>query len=248
MSNKNNNIDDTEKINILNKDKSYKIFDSIYLNYDFLNKILSFGQDILWRNKLVKIPKKQEKQVFLDLATGTGDILYTFLKKREDVTYAIGLDKSINMLKIAKNKSKKKTLTRQFSFLRGDANQIPTEDGTFDFATMAFGIRNITNPKIALRDIKRVLKSGGKVLILEFSLPPNRFFKFFFLFYLRNIVPLVGRIISGDKYAYKYLNETIKTFPYGESFCKIMEDSGFSNITFKPLTFGIATIYQGDKL
>ncbi len=234
-------------MDISNKDKSFKIFDSIYAKYDLLNRLLSFGQDILWRNKICKLPVKKEHQVLLDLATGTGDILFTFLKKRKDIKYAIGLDMSINMLKEAEKKSIYKNFNNKSSFLRGDANLIPISREKIDFATMAFGIRNITKPEVALKDIKRVLKIGGKAIILEFSLPKNSIMKLLFLFYLRNIVPLIGRIVSGDKYAYRYLNETIEDFPYGENFCRIMEQVGFSNVDFKPLTFGIATIYTGEK-
>ena len=209
--------------------------------------MLSFGQDIFWRNKICKVPDKKEDQVLLDLATGTGDILFSFLKKRKDIAYAIGLDMSINMLKEAEKKSIHKKFNKKAGFLRGDANQIPLSKEKADFATMAFGIRNITEPEVCLKDIKRVLKFGGKALILEFSLPKSKFMKFFFLLYLRNIVPIIGWLVSGDKYAYRYLNETIEDFPYGEAFCKIMENAGFSNISFTPLTFGIATIYQGEK-
>jgi len=236
------------KIDISNKDRSYKIFDNIYAKYDLLNRLLSFGQDIFWRNRICKLPKKKENQVLLDLATGTGDILFSFLKKRQDIKFAMGLDMSINMLNIAKIKSIKKNFNKKSSFIRGDANLIPLITEKVDFVTMAFGIRNITEPIIVLKDIKRVLKIGGKAIILEFSLPKSRIMKFFFLFYLRNIVPLVGRIVSGNKYAYRYLNETIEDFPYGKNFCNLMEDAGFSNISATPLTFGIATIYQGEKI
>jgi len=212
-----------------------------------LNRLLSLGQDILWRNKLVKLHEKGRGLHLLDLATGTGDILLTFLKKRKDMDLAFGLDMSENMLKLADKKIRDKGFEEKTLLIRGDANFVPISADNLDMASMAFGIRNITKPLIALKEINRVLKKGGKTYILEFSIPKSRIMRFFFLLYLRNIVPLIGGIVSGDMSSYRYLNKTIESFPHGKNFGKLMKEAGFVNIEYKPLTFGIATIYIGEK-
>ncbi|MEN8153161.1 MAG: bifunctional demethylmenaquinone methyltransferase/2-methoxy-6-polyprenyl-1,4-benzoquinol methylase UbiE, partial [Acidobacteriota bacterium] len=227
------------------KKKAWKIFDRIYKRYDLLNHVLSFGIDFRWRKKLSKLLKKQEGQYLLDLAAGTGDVIFSLLKHSPYIRRAVGLDMSFNMLGYGREKSKKNGHKNRADFIQGDANRIPAKNGKFDVATMAFGIRNVPDPEVALRDIGRVLKKGGTLLILEFSLPENKILKRLHLFYLRYFVPLMGKIISGDVEAYRYLNKTIEDFPYGEAFLKLMENSGFKDCEGFPLTFGAVTIYRG---
>ncbi len=234
-------------MDLANKDDAYRMFDRISGRYDLLNRLLSFGQDILWRRRLSKLPGFRQDQVFLDLATGTGDILFTFLKRRSDISHGIGLDMSSQMMQHAKRKATKKREEKRCAFIRGDANRIPGKSDRFDFTTMAFGIRNISDPQVTIDEIYRVLKPGGMVLILEFSIPPNPLFRPLFLFYLRRILPLVGMIVSGDSMAYRYLNESIEDFPYGRAFADLLDKAGFGDIALFPLTFGIATIYRGIK-
>ncbi|MCP5053511.1 MAG: bifunctional demethylmenaquinone methyltransferase/2-methoxy-6-polyprenyl-1,4-benzoquinol methylase UbiE [bacterium] len=229
----------------IDKAESFKIFDRIHKRYDLLNRIFSFGQDILWRNKLTRSIGKGENQQLLDLATGTGDVALTVLKRRSDVTYACGCDMSGNMLKLGKVKAAKRKMKRRISFLQGDAGNIPFGDHRFNAVTMAFGIRNVVDPSHVLKEIRRVLKENGTALILEFSLPSNKLIRWFHLFYLRRIIPNIGAIVSRDRHAYRYLNQTIETFPYGQSFCRLMEEAGLKQVRFTPLTFGVATIYQG---
>lgn len=227
------------------KKMAWKIFDRIYKRYDLLNHILSFGIDYRWRKKLSKLVNKKEGQYLLDLAAGTGDVIFSLFRHSPLIKRAVGLDMSFNMLSYGKGKSEKNGFRKRADFLRGDVNRIPVKDEKFDVATMAFGIRNVPDPEVALKDICRVLKKGGVLLILEFSLPKNRLLKMAYLFYLRFFVPLIGKIISGDIEAYRYLNKTIEDFPYGDAFLKLMENSGFKDCKAYPQTFGAVTIYRG---
>jgi demethylmenaquinone methyltransferase / 2-methoxy-6-polyprenyl-1,4-benzoquinol methylase len=229
------------------KETSSRIFDRIHKRYDLLNRLLSFGRDISWRNKLSRLIDKRDNQLLLDLAAGTGDVAFSFLKHAPQVKHVHGCDMSRNMLETARVKAIKKKMDSRITFIQGDASCIPYKNDTFDVITMAFGIRNVPDPSLVLKEMKRVLKQDGKVLVLEFSLPANPLLKKLHLFYLRNIIPYVGAVISRDKHAYRYLNRTIETFPYGESFCAVMKEAGFPDVRFIPLTFGAATIYRGEK-
>lgn len=227
------------------KKSAWKIFDRIYKKYDLLNHILSLGFDLRWRKKLSALMGEKKGGALLDLATGTGDVLFSLIKHAGGFNRAVGIDMSINMLKYAVEKGKNKINKGKIDFVLGDANSIPVKTGSFDIATMAFGIRNISEPMMALKDIHRTLSRNGIALILEFSLPENGFLKKIHLFYLRYFLPVIGKIISGDIEAYRYLNRTIEVFPYGDQFIKLMEDSGFENCEKFPLTLGIVTIYKG---
>lgn len=229
------------------KKSAWKIFDRIYKKYDLLNHLLSLGFDFRWRKKLSTLIVEKEGGALLDLATGTGDVLFSLIKHSGGFKKALGVDMSFNMLKYAKKKSDKNGKSDDVEFVLGDANFIPVKTGSFDIATMAFGIRNISNPVTALKDIQRALGEGGRALILEFSLPENKFVKKIHLLYLRYFLPVIGKIISGDIEAYRYLNKTIEVFPYGDKFIKLMEDSGFTNCERFPLTMGVVTIYRGVK-
>jgi len=151
------------------------------------------------------------------------------------------------MLVFGMRKIHQRGLSAKYQLARGDATQLGVASDQFDALTISFGIRNTVDVPQALREIHRILNPEGRALILEFSLPSNRPFRAFYLFYFRNVLPKLGGLLSGDWYAYKYLNETVETFPYGEEFCALMRDAGFKNVRAFPLTFGIATIYQGDK-
>lgn len=222
------------------------MFDRIVPTYDFLNRVLSFGQDKAWRSASAKSFPKGNGFKVVDVATGTADQLISILKYHKIKT-AVGLDKSNEMLSIARNKIIKQKFDKYTALIQGDALSIPLKNKSVELVTISFGIRNFSDLNKALSEVKRVLKPKGKIIILEFSIPKNHFIKYIYLFYLRNLVPFVGSIISGNRHAYSYLNKTIETFPYGEEFCKIMQDAGFSNVNFKQLSFGIATIYEGDK-
>lgn len=224
----------------------YKMFDRISGRYDLLNRLLSFRRDVAWRKKLLKLLPNRENLKILDLATGTGDVLLT-LVENNNVVSGVGLDMAPKMLKLAKLKISKNNLQDKLSLIHGDAVNIPFDDSSFDVVTIAFGIRNVTNVNQSLSEMYRVLSENSKALILEFSLPKSRLIKSFYLFYFRKILPFIGGIISGDSYAYKYLNQTVESFPYGEDFCELMRNAGFKTVKQYQLTSGIVSIYEGIK-
>ena len=225
----------------------WHMFDRIARRYDLLNHLLSVGQDIRWRKKVARFLTEKSDQYILDLATGTGDQLLYLLKSTDRIDKALGTDLAKEMLTIGREKIRKKQLENRIVLEEGNAEQIRYEDNTFDAVTIAFGIRNVLNVKQSISEMYRVLKPEGRVLILEFSLPKNRILRRIYLFYFRYILPHIGAIISKDGYAYRYLNETVEKFPYGDDFCKILVAEGFEKVSRQPLTFGIATIYHGDK-
>ncbi len=223
------------------------MFNSISKRYDLLNRLLSFGLDIQWRNKLSDQLAKRDNMKVLDLATGTGDVLITFVKRHTSIVQAIGLDMAQGMLDVGNDKLARLGLSNTITLQHGDANHILFAENTFDNISMSFGIRNVEEPVQVLKEMNRTLKSGGHGLILEFSMPDNALIRFFHIFYLRYCVPVIGWVFSGNYKAYKYLNQTIEDFPYGDDFCTLMQTAGFTNIKRTPLLFGTATIYQGEK-
>lgn len=223
------------------------MFDKIAHRYDLLNRLLSFGTDVRWRKRLARYLPNRDKLHILDLATGTCDVLLTLHKECPRLQSGIGVDMSGEMLVYGQRKIVQHGLEKTFQLARGDATQLAIASDCFDAVTISFGIRNTVDVPQALREMHRVLNAKGRALILEFSLPDNPLFRAFYLFYFRHVLPKLGGLVSGDWYAYKYLNETVETFPYGEAFCALMRDAGFKDVRAYPLTFGIATIYQGDK-
>ena len=226
---------------------AWRMFDRIAHRYDLINRLLSLGQDLLWRSAVAKCIPKKEKQIIVDIATGTADQLISIFRRLGKDHKAIGLDMSGEMLAIGRKKIIKQGLGRNAVLVHGDALKIPVSNCSVDAITITFGIRNLIDVEQGLREMHRILKPGGIVVILEFSLPENRLFRPVYLFYLRNILPAIGSFISGDNYAYRYLNKTVETFPYGEEFCKIMRSAGISQTNTIQLNFGIATIYKGWK-
>ena len=225
----------------------WRMFDRIARRYDLLNHLLSLGQDIRWRKKVGRLLPPGEDQFILDLATGTGDQLLYLFKDNQKIKRAVGIDLAKQMLAKGQIKIQKRKLDDQIALVEGNAQDIPYEDNVFDAATFAFGIRNMSDVDLSIAEIYRVLKPSGRVLILEFSLPANRLIRQLYFIYFRNLLPVLGSVISGDKYAYRYLNQSVETFPYGEDFCELLENGGFKQVKMKKLTFGIATIYYADK-
>lgn len=223
-----------------------RMFDSIAPYYVLLNHILSFGWDFLWRRKLAKAVNNKKLKV-LDLATGTGDLLISLLRRNPNITEAVGLDISENMLAICRDRIAKHKLTERVSLVRSDAADSGLPDESFDVVTMGFGIRNTPDASKTLCEIHRLLRRGGKVLILEFSLPTNRIIRKCYLLYLRNFVPLLGRMLSGDKNAYSYLNTSVEKFYGMDDFSALMRKAGFVDVSAAPLTFGVVCIYRASK-
>lgn len=233
---------------ILPQPGSWRMFDDIASRYDFLNRLLSFGMDILWRRRLAGLLPDKRGQKVLDVATGTADVLLSLFQNNPHVQSGCGIDLAEKMMDIGRKKIARQGLEPHVTLHRGDANQIPFNDGTFDAATIAFGIRNMEEPARVLREMRRVLNKGGRALVLEFALPRNALIRRVYLVYLRHLMPLIGAAFSGHYRAYKYLNRTIEAFPCGEEFRALMAQAGFRNVKAYPLLFGVASIYQGDKL
>lgn len=223
------------------------MFDRIAGSYDLLNHLLSFGLDILWRKKVACFLSDRSDQHVLDLATGTADQLISLVRCSNKIASAVGIDMSKKMLEIGTSKIYKKKLQHLITLKEGDVVQPDFDDNSFDSVTMTFGIRNITDYKKSIAEMYRVLNNGGRLLILEFSLPEIKFIRTIYLIYFRHILPRVGSVISGDNSAYYYFNKTVETFPYGDDFCGLLTDAGFENVKAYSLTFGIATIYHADK-
>jgi len=219
------------------------MFDEISSSYDFVNRVLSFGQDLRWRKKLAKhLPLKPHLQI-LDLATGTGDQIAALYRAKLSIEKVVGIDLSEEMLAIGRKKLK---AIPAVTLLKGDAQKLSFVDESFDAASFSFGIRNVSNPSASLEEIYRVLRKRGRCLILEFSMPSS-WIRPFFLFYLRKILPRLGGALSKKRAAYKYLNQTIETFPSGEAFLTLMKNAGFSNLKALPMNFGSVTLYVGEK-
>jgi len=224
----------------------WKMFDAISPTYDRINRVLSFGMDRGWRKQVVKhLPSRKNLRI-LDLATGTGDQIIAMFDKGVSIESATGIDLSSEMLQVAQNKIGGKEYSKKVRLIRADAEKIPLENEIFDAATISFGIRNMADPLASLKEIYRVLKPSGRCLILEFSLPPS-LVRSFYLFYLRRILPKIGGLLSKQPAAYRYLNETIETFPSGKSFLALMELASFKSPRAYPMAFGGVTLYRGEK-
>lgn len=234
------------KDNTGKKQQVATMFNNISGTYDFLNHFLSFGIDIIWRKKAIKSLKKLQPKHILDVATGTGDFAFEAIKilNPEKIT---GVDISEGMLAVAKEKIAKRGLQHQFEVVLGDSERLPFHDASFDAVTVAFGVRNFEHLEQGLSDICRVLRPGGKAVILEFSNPKAFPVKQLYQFYSKTFMPFFGKLFSKDKSAYTYLPASVVQFPDGANFTAVLERVGFSATTCRPQTFGICTIYEAIK-
>jgi len=227
------------------KEQVARMFDSISNNYDFLNHFLSLGIDKGWRRKAINLLKPLQPKHILDVATGTGDFAIMALSlKPESIT---GIDISEGMLEIGRKKIQRKGVTDKITLQSGDSENIPFGENKFDAVTVAFGVRNFENLKKGLAEIFRVIKPGGMVVVLEFSKPRKFPISQLYNFYFKNVLPKIGRMVSKDKAAYTYLPASVEAFPDGEDFLAILKSIGFKNTACKNLTFGVSTIYTGQK-
>jgi len=222
-----------------------KMFDTISKDYDNLNRIISFGIDVKWRKKVVNLVKETHPKHVLDVATGTGDLAISLVQTNADKI--IGLDISSGMLDIGKQKVKKRSLEDKIELVIGDSENMPFEDNAFDAITVAFGVRNFEFLENGLSEILRVLKPNGTFVILETSVPTKAPYKQGYRFYTKHILPVIGKLFSKDRNAYKYLSESASVFPYGEALNNILQKIGFINVKDFPQTFGVATIYIASK-
>ncbi|SNT06559.1 demethylmenaquinone methyltransferase [Ekhidna lutea] len=222
-----------------------EMFDSISGKYDFLNHFLSLGIDIRWRKKAIKMLRDLEPKHILDIATGTGDFAIESLKLNPEKV--VGVDISEGMLNVGREKMKKKGIADIIDMQSGDSENLQFEDNSFDAVIVAFGVRNFENLEKGLAEMNRVLRPGGRAVILEFSKPTVFPFKQLYNFYFRWILPKIGKVVSKDNAAYTYLPESVNEFPFGDKFLRILEKTGYKNTKCKPLTLGISSIYVGEK-
>lgn len=221
------------------------MFDTISNEYDSLNRMMTFGTDVGWRKKVVKMVASVQPEAILDIATGTGDLVLMMAKT--NAQRIVGLDLSEGMLSVGRKKVKELNLDHQIEMIQGDSENLPFEDNTFDAITVSFGVRNFENLEKGLKEIYRVLKPNGIFVILESSVPTKFPFKQGYYLYTKTIVPLMGKLFSKDKKAYSYLSESMKKFPYGETLNKILRGVGFTHVKHEPQTMGVSTIYSARK-
>lgn len=222
------------------------MFNDIAPKYDFLNHFLSLGIDRYWRRLVIAELNRSKPVNILDVATGTADLAILEAKKLKNSKIA-GIDIASTMLSIGQKKVIRQGLTSQISLQYADGQNLPFDNDYFDATSIAFGLRNFENPARGIHEMFRVLKPGGKALILEFSTSRNRFFGFLFDFYFGKMLPAIGKWVSGHSRAYTYLPESVKEFNQKYNLTEVMRTEGFSDIKAKTLTFGVATLYIGTK-
>ena len=227
------------------KEQVRQMFDNISSNYDGLNRLITFGIDLKWRRRVVKLVIDHKADKAIDIATGTGDLAVQMAAK--GVQSVTGLDLSPGMLEFGRKKVKDKGLENKVKMVLGDSENLPFDDNSFDAATVAFGVRNFEQLETGLGEIYRILKKGGLLVILETSVPAKSPFKQFYRIHTRYVLPFMGRLFSKDRSAYAYLSESASVFPHGEEFNNILRKIGFIAIENRPQTFGVATIYTAIK-
>jgi len=223
------------------------MFDGIARRYDLLNHLLSAGLDKGWRIRAVKSLSLNGHETVLDLCTGTADIALALCIPLGGARHVVGIDFSQEMLRNAQEKSSKHPFGNRISLLRGDAISIPLIDESIDAAIIGFGIRNVVDPRLSLKEILRVMRRGGRLAILEFGEPGSKIIRPVYLWYLRYVLPLVGRLISKHRSAYTYLPASVDDFHRPPSFCQLLQDSGFISVRAVPLACGVVYLYEGIK-
>ena len=226
-------------------DQNRQMFDSISKEYDFINNLITFGAHKNWKKQIVNICKKINPKKILDLATGTSDIAIELSSIKE--CKIIGVDPSSKMLEVGQIKIDNRNLNDKISLEKGNAENLKYDDGMFDVVTIGYGVRNFTNLKNSLKEIYRVLKKDGLLIILETSLPSSPLVRVFYNIHTKLYVRIIGMIFSNNSNAYGYLESSAKTFPYGEDFIKILRDVNFINIQSEIKLFGASTIYIAKK-
>ena len=224
-----------------------EMFTSIAPRYDFLNRLLSVGQDKYWRKRAVDLLEPMETDHILDVATGTCDVVIEIARRNLSVRL-YGIDFSQRMLELGRTKVSQKNYNKSISFQIGSGECLPFANESFDGVICAFGIRNFSNVQLGLREFYRVLKPGGRIVILEFSLPQNQFLNKVYEWYFNLILPKIGNLISGHSNAYTYLPESVANFPNQKKFVEWIEKTGFKKVSIAELTFGIVSIHRGFKV
>ena len=224
-------------------DRIAGMFDAIARRYDLLNRVLSAGLDQRWRARAVAALALTGRETLLDLCTGTADVALAAVARREGAARAIGVDFSQQMLRLGLAKIRRRGLDARVALVRGDATRIPLGDGSVDRAAIAFGIRNVQEPEAACQELARVVRTGGRLAVLEFGVPGSPLLRAVYLWYASRLLPAVGRLVSKHASAYDYLPESVGRFPPPEAFGRLLQDSGFPHVEIVPLTFGIVYLY-----
>ena len=225
-----------------------KMFDSIAADYDRLNHIMSLGTDRGWRRRAIRqVVDPAAEQCILDAACGTGDFSIAMARVANPLTKVQGADLSENMLAVMRQKVAKAGLQERISAIKANCESLPFDDDVFDAVTIAFGIRNFENREVALQEFRRVLKPGGKLLVLELSVPQDRFLRRVYNIYFTRFMPWLGGVISGEKAAYRYLPASVISFPAPAEWTATMSACGYTSVTHKPFTFGLCRMYIGIK-
>lgn len=227
------------------KEQVADMFNNIAGKYDFLNHFLSLGIDKGWRKKAIAEIAKVQPKTILDVATGTGDLAIAASKLNPEKI--VGIDIAAQMLDVGRQKLKEKGLSELISMQVGDSEALPFADNSFDAITCAYGVRNFEHLEAGLKEMRRVLRPGGKLAILEFSHPKKFPVKQGYQFYFKYILPTLGKLVSRHSTAYSYLPESVMAFPEGQRFCDILQECGFQGPKARPLTFGITTLYTAGK-
>jgi demethylmenaquinone methyltransferase/2-methoxy-6-polyprenyl-1,4-benzoquinol methylase len=227
------------------KEQVVRMFNKISKRYDFLNHFLSLGIDITWRKKAIKLLEPESPKQILDIATGTGDFAIQAMSLNPEKV--LGIDISPGMLEIGRKKILKKGLQQYIDLQQGDSENLQFIDNKFDAVIVSFGVRNFENLNRGLKEMHRVLKPNGAAVILEFSKPQQFPFKQLYGWYFKKVLPGIGRVISKDEFAYRYLPESVEQFPSGERFIEELKAVGFKNCICKTVTFGVSSIYMAKK-
>ncbi len=222
------------------------MFDAVAPRYDLLNRVLSFGIDQYWRTQAVRLLADEQPTRVLDVATGTADLALE-AQRRLHPREVVGVDLSAEMLRYGRKKIERNGLSSRIALVQGDAAALPFDDNAFDAALVAFGVRNFEDLEAGLRGIGRVLRPGGRLVVLEFSSPRSTPIKQLYGWYSRHILPRIGGALSPDQGAYEYLPSSVAAFPDGPDFLTRMSESGYSDLLWRPLTFGIASLYRGTR-
>jgi demethylmenaquinone methyltransferase/2-methoxy-6-polyprenyl-1,4-benzoquinol methylase len=223
------------------------VFSNVASKYDVMNDAMSFGIHRLWKDAMMDWLAPRNGQRLLDVAGGTGDISFRFLK-RAPKAHATVFDMTQSMLDAGRKRAEAADMADRLDWVCGDAMALPFEDSTFDVYTVSFGIRNVTRPQEALNEAYRVLKPGGRIMVLEFSQIPNPAMQWAYDRYSFNVIPPMGKLIANDADSYQYLVESIRKFPDQDTFLQMIRDAGFENAKYRNLSMGIACLHSGWKL
>jgi demethylmenaquinone methyltransferase/2-methoxy-6-polyprenyl-1,4-benzoquinol methylase len=235
-------VPEAEKVN-----RVRDVFGSVASHYDIMNDVMSGGVHRVWKDAMMDWLAPRAGQRLLDVAGGTGDIAFRFLK-RAGQSKATVLDLTAEMLESGKKRADADRMSDQLEWIAGDAMALPFNDNSFDVYTISFGIRNVTRPQEALNEAFRVLRPGGRLLVLEFSQIPNDLLQWAYDRYSFNVIPVMGKVIANDHYSYQYLVESIRTFPDQDSFMGMVRTAGFGNTKYRNLTMGVACLHSGWKI